>query len=202
MRIKAVFFDLDGCLWDSKQDHYEALNRALKPYGYTITKEEQLTTYEGLPTKTKLKMLTANKGLPEHLHEAISLLKQQYTAELMQELKPRVQQKRLMEKLKAQGLKIGLCSNSIRSTVEVFLDKSELREYFDFTYSNEDVKRAKPDPEMYQNAIAALELKPEEVLILEDSPYGLMAARSSAAKVLEVKNVGEVNTHFVLGALE
>ena len=51
--IKAIIFDLDGVLVDARELHYEALNRALTKYDCTITRDEHLSTYDGLPTREK-----------------------------------------------------------------------------------------------------------------------------------------------------
>ena len=51
--IKAIIFDMDGVLIEAKEWHYEALNRALKLFGYEITRAAHLSTYDGLPTKKK-----------------------------------------------------------------------------------------------------------------------------------------------------
>ena len=72
MTVKLVVFDLDGVLIDSKQIHYEALNRALGKE-YAIDIEEHLSTYDGLPTRAKLNMLTESKGLPTDKHADIAI---------------------------------------------------------------------------------------------------------------------------------
>ena len=64
MTIKAVIFDMDGVLIDARDWHYEALNRALRLFGMEISRYDHLTTFDGLPTKRKLQMLTAARGLP------------------------------------------------------------------------------------------------------------------------------------------
>lgn len=58
VKIKAVLFDMDGVLVEAKDWHYEALNRALDVFGLPISRSEHLSQYDGLPTRTKLKMLT------------------------------------------------------------------------------------------------------------------------------------------------
>jgi len=82
--IKLVVFDLDGVLIDSKQTHYEALNRALGSK-YAITIEEHLSTYDGLPTRSKLNMLSERKGLPTDRHAEIARAKQKHTVEILKE---------------------------------------------------------------------------------------------------------------------
>jgi beta-phosphoglucomutase-like phosphatase (HAD superfamily) len=70
-RIKAVIFDMDGVLIDAKEWHYEALNRALTVYGFGISRHDHLATYDGLPTNTKLEILSREQGLPRSLHGVI-----------------------------------------------------------------------------------------------------------------------------------
>ena len=79
--VKAVVFDMDGVLIDAREWHYEALNRALGLLGYEISRYEHLSSYDGLPTKRKLQMLTVERGLPAELHGFLNSLKQQYTLE-------------------------------------------------------------------------------------------------------------------------
>ena len=68
--IKTIIFDLDGVLIESKEIHFKALNAAL-PFEYRIGYEEHLATYDGLPTKQKLELLTITKDLPKILHAEI-----------------------------------------------------------------------------------------------------------------------------------
>ncbi|WP_244574490.1 HAD hydrolase-like protein [Cohaesibacter sp. ES.047] len=76
MRIKAIIFDMDGVLIEAKDWHYEALNRALLLFGYEISRFDHLTTYDGLPTRKKLEMLSAERNLPRSLHSFINEMKQ------------------------------------------------------------------------------------------------------------------------------
>ena len=80
--IKGIFFDMDGVLIDAKDWHYEALNRALYLFGMTISRDEHLSTFDGLPTRDKLNILTKSRGLPQSLHEFLNNLKQKHTVEL------------------------------------------------------------------------------------------------------------------------
>ena len=90
------------------------------------------------------------------------------------------------------GYKLAVCSNSIRKTVLTVLSKLGIIEFFDLILSNEDVKNSKPHPEIYWKAISMVGCLPEETLIIEDSPYGLLAASRSKSHVLRVKSPIEV----------
>jgi HAD superfamily hydrolase (TIGR01509 family) len=193
-KVKAILFDMDGVLIEAKDWHYEALNKALALFGYEISRSEHLSSYDGLPTKTKLKKLTIEKGLPERLHNFINEMKQQYTIEIIRDqCRPRFNHEYALSKLKAEGYRLACCSNSIRLTIEMMMDYSKLAQYLEFIISNQDVKNAKPDPEIYLNAMAKMALNPEECLICEDNENGIKAASASGGHLLILKTVDDVN---------
>lgn len=192
-QIKAVVFDMDGVLIDAREWHYESLNRALGLLGYEITRYEHLTSYDGLPTKRKLRMLTVERGLPEELHGFLNSLKQQYTLELVAtSCKPVFHHQYALSQLKAAGYKLGVASNSVRRTVEEMMERSDLLRYLDVMISNEDVSRPKPDPEMYLAALDRLGVRPEETVIVEDNENGVKAATAAGAHVLVVEGPDDV----------
>jgi HAD superfamily hydrolase (TIGR01509 family) len=188
--IKAVLFDMDGVLIEAKDWHYEALNRALDLFGMAISRVDHETTFDGLPTSRKLEILSIERGLPRELHAFLNEMKQRYTTEMVHTLcKPRFAQERALSTLKAQGYRMAVCSNSIRSTVQLMMDKANLSQYLDVMVSNEDVSRPKPDPEMYCKAMAHFGLRPEECLVVEDNENGIKAAKASGAHLLVVQDV-------------
>ena len=190
-KVKLVIFDLDGVLVEAKNLHFEALNKALGEE-YSISWKEHLSKYDGLKTNQKLEMLTKDKGLPIKLHSQIWEDKQKYTLGELRQLKPNLTLQSIMNALVEDGYKIAVCSNSIRKTVLTVLSKLGLMEFMDYIISNEDVQNSKPHPEMYWRAISKMGCLPEETLIVEDSPYGLLAASRAKAHILRVKNPKEV----------
>lgn len=197
--IKAVLFDMDGVLIEAKDWHYEALNKALGLFGMKISRYDHLVTYDGLPTKRKLDMLTMERGLAKELHPFVYEMKQLYTMQIVYtQCKPRFYHEYALSKLKSQNYKIAVCSNAIRNSVEVMMKKAALYDYLDFFISNQDVKKGKPDPEMYNTAIKRLDLQPEECMIIEDNEKGLQAARASKAFVMEVDTVDDANYQNIM----
>ncbi|MFS1977266.1 HAD family hydrolase [Vibrio splendidus] len=202
-KIKAVIFDMDGVLIDAKDWHYDALNKALEIFGLSISRHDHLTTFDGLSTGQKLKMLSKVHVLPESLHNFINEMKQQYTMDITHQLcKPMFHHQFALSKLKENGYQIAVASNSIRNTVKVMMEKSALMEYLDFYLSNQDVSKGKPDPEIYNLAILKLGLKPEECLIVEDNENGLKAAYASGANVLKVETIHDVNFDNIVQFIE
>ena len=193
-KIKAILFDMDGVLIDAKDWHYESLNQALSLFGMEISRYDHLLTYDGLPTKRKLEMLTLERGLPKSLHQFINDLKQEFTFQLgYAKCKPTFNHQYALSHLRTAGFKIVVCSNSIRKTMDVFLERAAIIGYLDFYISNQDVKEPKPHPEIYLEAMNRLGLKPEECLILEDNENGIKAAKNSGGHLLIVKDVNDVN---------
>jgi HAD superfamily hydrolase (TIGR01509 family) len=189
--IKLVIFDLDGVLVEAKNIHFDALNEALGPK-YSIEWNEHLSKYDGLKTNQKLEMLTKEKGLPTELYKQVWDEKQRLTLKKLSDLKPSPQLQSCMSSLVNQGYKIACCSNSIRKTVLIVLSKLGIIEYFDLILSNEDVKNSKPHPEIYWKAISMMGCLPEETLIVEDSPFGLLAASRSKSHVMRVESPKDV----------
>jgi HAD superfamily hydrolase (TIGR01509 family) len=194
LKIKAVIFDMDGVLIDAKEWHYEALNQALGLFGFHIDHFEHLAVYDGLSTRQKLIRLTKEKGLPEYLHQFVNEMKQQYTMTMIHNFcRPRFCHEYALSRLKSEGFRLALASNSIQKTVDLMLEEAHLSKYFEFTLSNETIVNPKPNPEIYQKTMSLLRLAPDECLVVEDNENGIKAALGSGAHLLAVNNVDDVN---------
>lgn len=193
-KIKAILLDMDGVLIDAKDWHYEALNRALGLFGMEISRYEHLVTYDGLPTVRKLEMLSLERGLPARLHDFINSMKQLYTMEIVySKCKPVYYHEYALAKLRSDGYSLAVCSNSIRTTIEVMMERANLQKHLNFIVSAQDVAKGKPDPAIYKAAILQLGLDPKECLILEDNENGIKAALASGAHLMRISAVEDAN---------
>jgi len=201
--IKTIIFDLDGVLVEAKKLHYDCLNDALREEDpkFIIEWNEHLSLYDGLKTNQKLNLLHNNKGLPKESFSRVWDKKQKLTLESLQNLLPSHQLIDCMKKLSNDGFKIVCCSNSIRKTILTVLSKLDIIQYFDLILSNEDVKNSKPHPEIYWKGISMMECLPEETLIVEDSPYGLLAASRSNSNIIRVKEPNEVTYSLIINKI-
>ena len=192
--IKLIIFDLDGVLVDAKKIHYNTLNQALLEIDnkFIISEAEHLSLYDGLKTNQKLDLLTKNKNLDKKYHHQIWNTKQKLTIEAISKLEKDINLVNLFINLRNRGYKLACCSNSIRRSVLVMLSKIGLIEYMDLILSNEDVKNVKPHPEIYWKAMSMMDVLPEQTLIVEDSPTGLLAANRSRANILRVDNPNDL----------
>lgn len=197
--MKAIIFDLDGVLVDSKEIHFDALNLALKSINdkYVISRDDQATTFEGMTTRSKLDILTYTRGLPKELHDYIWNLKQQYSAAMFEDLPKDENLVNLFKNIKDQGISIGVASNSIRNTLTNCLQSLGIWRYVDVSLSNEDVKNPKPNPEVYNLCMLMLGSTPTSTIIFEDSEIGRSAARQSNAFLVEVESRKDLTMRFV-----
>ena len=190
---KLVIFDLDGVLIDSKDYHYDALNEALGEQ-YAITREEHVSTYDGLPTTAKLELLSKNKGLPADRYEEIWRAKQENTLHIFKtKVDKDYELMGYFQQLSDEGYKIAVASNSIRNTVKIILLRLGLLEFVDIYVSNEDVVRNKPFPSMYWKCMMALGALPDDTVILEDSHIGRQGALDSKCHLVPIENRSDLN---------
>jgi HAD superfamily hydrolase (TIGR01509 family) len=190
--FKGIYFDLDGVLVDACNWHYEALNKALTSNGYApINQNDHEKTFNGLPTKIKLKLLNFKEDEIKKINED----KQKYTFDIIKTNAAYMPEKVELHKfLKNNGFKIACVTNSIRETAVEMLNTTGQLEFIDLLVSNEDVLKNKPNPECYNLAINLLNTDPKYSICVEDSLKGIEAAKSSNINFLwTVKNSEEVN---------
>lgn len=201
--IKTIIFDLDGVLVKSKEIHYMALNDALEVVGkeFVISKDDHLRTFDGLPTRKKLKKLTETRDLPESCYDSVWRNKQAFTVNYIRDTKKDERLCRLFKRLKDEGFNIFVASNAIRQTTKLYILVLGLMEYVDDYVSNEDILYPKPHPEMYIKIMAKDHISPKETLIVEDSHVGITAAIESGAHLLIVKDPQETTEEKVFGEI-
>jgi len=201
--IKAIVFDLDGVLVDTVELHYKALNRSLNLFGFEVPPAIHGITYNGLPTQSKLEMLTQAGGLPRGLHSFINEMKQSYTLELLQkEIKQREEQISLFKFLKERGFLLAVASNCNRKTVDLILQKLGLTPFLSAVLSRDDVSLPKPHPMIYQNCFKLLGVESYEAMIVEDSRPGILSAQKACSQVSIVRSSEEVTRDWVLKEVE
>lgn len=197
--IKAIIFDLDGVLVDADKWHYNALNVALQHSEVEpISWQEHLTIYKGIPTRNKLEILTQRKGLPIELWPKVNESKQEITVDIISKFCSYDEEKVEMMKLLKRKYKVIVCSNAIKNTVQLMLEKSGVLPFVDFYLSNQDVAHPKPNPEIYFKAFEMARFSPEECVIVEDSDVGKKAAIDSGGVLCSVNNPYEVNYYRIL----
>lgn len=199
MDTRLVIFDLDGVLVDACDWHRRALNSALEQISNTtIAEKEHYDTFNGIPTKKKLEILVEQGRVDLKDQEKIFIAKQKNTIKIIEDCASfRYEKVELLKRLKMEGFKVACFTNSINETAVMMLQKTGVINLFDSILTNQDVENAKPNPEGYLKTMQFFNCKPENTIIIEDSPKGVAAAKASGAKVIIVKNPDEVNIDMI-----
>jgi HAD superfamily hydrolase (TIGR01509 family) len=200
---KLVIFDLDGVLVDACEWHRAALNQALKEAcDYEISLEDHYSTFNGIPTKVKLQKLTKMGILRESDHQKVYNRKQEITIETIEKSAAyRKEKVEMIHDLRLRGYYVACFTNSIHQTAIMMLDKTGVLEHLDYLVTNEDVENSKPSPEGYLFLVQKFNVDKKNVIIVEDSPKGIAAAKASGCSVIEVENADDVNIDLFKGYL-
>jgi len=194
-QIKAVIWDLDGTLINSVDHHWEAWREVMAEENITLTFEDFVADFgkrndEILRGRIDPEMSDAEVA-------RIALLKEEKYRRFIRTkglvLLPGAQM--WLEKLKAEGWRQALGTSAPRGNIDAVFDVLEIEQFFDAVMSSEQVKAGKPAPDVFLAAAAAMNVVPENCIVVEDAPAGTEAARRAGMKA-----VGVLTTHDELKA--
>ncbi|MBN1391454.1 MAG: HAD family phosphatase [Sedimentisphaerales bacterium] len=199
--LKAVIFDFDGVICDSEMLHFEAFNRTVADYDIKITKEQYFADYLGLNDKDFYNSLIEEDLLKIDLEElpAILALKKKFYEDLAQtqaEIIDGVPE--FLKLLNDNNIAMAICSGALLPEIEIILNKSSLLDYFPVIVSAEQVEKGKPAPDGFLLALERLnctmgilpvsKIAPDECIAVEDSCWGLEAAKAAGMKTIAITN--------------
>lgn len=183
--IKAVIFDMDGVLIDSEVAYTYLLKDFFTEKKYDFT-EDHLHQLIGSSHERGCEIIvemTNGRVDPETMWKEWHLYLKENPLDYMSLRVDGIIE--VMDYLKANGYKIGLSSATEKEGIISHMQECELYDYFDALSSGHEVEHSKPAPDVYLKTINSLGVKPEECIVVEDSYYGIKAAkRANVARVL------------------
>jgi HAD superfamily hydrolase (TIGR01509 family) len=200
-RIKAVFFDQDGVIIDTERDgHRVSFNETFKEFGYEVDwgvdYYHELLQIAGGKERMKHHLHTKGFGKPVPAEEEEALIKalhKRKTAmfvELIESgrlpLRPGV--KRFMQEALGAGLKLGVCTTSNEQAAQAVAYKVLKDIRFDFVLAGDVVAKKKPAPDIYLLGLEKAGVQPDEVIVVEDSRNGVLAAKAAGMHVVVTTN--------------
>lgn len=209
-RIKAVVFDMDGVIIDSEPVYKGWLQKFLSINGIHV-EEEELCKMAGISSQDYRKTLEkwwirAGKktSMGEDIYEVFNSFCEDYPFSAREIMNPQLME--VVGSLKMKGYKIAVASSSSLKEIKKVLDEIGLGTWFDVIVSGADLKESKPNPEIYIRTLEALDIMPGECLAVEDSTYGIQAARAAGVLVAalcdERFGFDQSGADFLIGCLK
>jgi HAD superfamily hydrolase (TIGR01509 family) len=174
--IKAIIFDFDGLMMETEVAVYQAFQATFQAYGGDLPLSVWVETVGSSDTFDPFAYLESQISRPLDRDAARAEYRERlYKLVEAETILPGVQD--YLQDAKELGLKIAVASSSPREWVVGHLARHQLDVHFDCIRCSDDVKRTKPDPELFLSALDALEVRAEQTIVLEDSPNGVLAAK-------------------------
>jgi HAD superfamily hydrolase (TIGR01509 family) len=178
--IRAVVFDLDGLMFDTEALFYRVAVEMLAARGKHFTQAMMLLVL-GRRAAEAIPELKVAAELEESVDELIAETRTRFAALVDTAVHPTPGLFALLAHLGEQRIPLAVATSSRLAYAERLLRAHGLRDRFAFLLTAEDVTRGKPDPEIYRLAASRFALAPQAMLVLEDSPPGVTAAKAAGA---------------------
>ena len=195
--LKAVIFDFDGVITDSEILHLRAFNQVLRQFGVELATKDYYKEYLGLTDVDCFKLVAQRNELDTD-NQPINKLVQQKN-QVFEELA--TTEGRTIEgvpgflrMLQRNDVPTAICSGALLAEIELILEQAQLRRFFSVIVSAEQVKKGKPNPEGFLLALQKLNegrkdpIGAEQCIVIEDSRWGLEAARRAGMHTIAVTN--------------
>ena len=188
-KIEAVLFDMDGVIFDTESIYLDIWTKVFQSYGYIMTKDVYISVM-GRGRKNVIKTFVDLYG--EYL-PIIQMYKDK-DEELMQvidkgQVPMKVGVKEILTFLKENGYKVALATSAKRERAIKQLKMANIKELFDCIVCGDEVINAKPNPEIFLKAAEELSVKPENCIVIEDSPAGIESAYNANMVGIHVEDL-------------
>ncbi len=178
--FEAVIFDMDGVLVNSEPFYVEVEQNNFRKLGLTILEDEH-KTYQGTATDRMWEIIKEKHAIKQTVEELVEMTNSivtPYFASLeVIDSMPGVKQ--LIKQLKEDKFPLALASSSYPDVIEIILQKTGLKNYFDVVVDSQMAGASKPEPDIFLLAAQKLGIQPERCVVIEDSTNGIKAAKSA-----------------------
>ncbi len=186
--IKGIIFDFDGVILDTEVADYAAWLKVFEKYGAKLPKEDWVkiigSSAESFDVVGRLQKQVSFPLDRAHIKKE----KETVYRELIQNAHPMAGIEDMISAARENGLKLAIASSSPATWVHGHLEMIGLRHQFDVICTADDVEYVKPRPDLFLLAARRLALHEDELIIIEDSYNGVMAAQAAGIPCLAVPN--------------
>jgi HAD superfamily hydrolase (TIGR01509 family) len=200
--VKAIVFDKDGVLADSEAINIRSAFEVFRAHGHELVPDDEPAIVGKHPIHYVPAF--ARRFRMTEAEERQVLADQDVLYNELWRGQGRMLDgaRETLDAVRRRGVRVGLATSSSRREVEDFIERFELASFFDVTLSLDDVTRAKPDPEVYLSSARQLEVPLPEMLVVEDSEYGIRAAKDAGAICVAVRTPHVRSEHIAMADLQ
>ena len=188
--LSAVIFDVDGTLLDSEENYYLADRRLLERYGIEFTREEK-RRYVGTGNRDMMADIKRRYGISESAEELVTQKNSIYLEIAAQDTRVYPEVARLVYLLRSEGIPIAAASGSSPQVLRLLLASVGLAGELGAIVSAEEVKSGKPSPDIFVEAARRLGVPAQECVAIEDSQYGVEAAKRASMRCIAIPYLAE-----------
>lgn len=196
--LRAIIFDFNGIIVDDEPIHFELFQQVLKEEEIRLTEEDYYSRYLGFDDRGAFTAAYREHRRPLDDHHLARLIERKaiyYQDAIKTRMRVFPGVKTVIPAL-AERVPLAIASGALRHEIREILSSIGLVERFRTIVSAEDVRRGKPDPEIFLKALANLNaelagnspISASDCLVIEDSKEGIRGARSAGMKCLAVTN--------------
>lgn len=188
--MKAFIFDMDGILFDTEYLVQEALRAVSKRHGERTDIDEFYPTTCGSTIATANLLYTSFFGSEYPYEERRAEMRRWVAEKIANDGIPiKDGALSLLKFLKEKGYKIALATSTSRASAESHLKSAGFSDFFDASVCGDEIKNAKPNPEVFLKAAEKLGVIPSECYVAEDSYVGVEAAFKAGMKVFMIPDM-------------
>ena len=173
--LRGVIFDIDGTLVASNEAHARSWVQTLSEAGYDVP-FDVIWPMIGMGGD---KVLPSATGIESDSEKGKALAARRweiFKSDYLRDLEPTPGARSLVARMKAEGLKTIVATSASGNELEPLLEVADVADLMDVTTSSSDAADSKPDPDIVMAAVRKSRLKPEDLIMLGDTPYDVQAA--------------------------
>lgn len=188
MKKRAVIFDMDGVLVDSEPVYIQSFRDFLNRHGGKAD-ESTLNKIAGASAKRTWELVAQmwhEPISPEKVRGIYKGEQPEFLIPYREIMFPGIEE--LLGFLKEKGMILAVASSSSQASIQRMLEETGIKSYFSHVVSGEMFRESKPHPEIYLYTLSCLGLPADDCLAVEDSAYGIQAAKNAGLEVAAVKD--------------
>ncbi|MBI2122080.1 MAG: HAD family phosphatase [Candidatus Sungbacteria bacterium] len=194
---KAVIFDMDGVIADTQIIHASVASNMLRDVGIVVDPDIISYKYAGVSYPTMFREIFDQSGIQKGVEEIVAKTRSTALKALQEtEIVPLPGALELIQICLENGFATAIASSSRFAMIDTVLNKLGLTGKFHAIASGEEVKRGKPDPEIFLLAAQRISINPQNCVVIEDSYHGMFGAKSAGMKCIGLIRDGDFDRGY------